>query len=125
MPYSTKKPSAGKSGKYGPLWSKLTRVMLAPAMRSITGKEVASKHKKGGGHMRSRGKTFGNEEFIRAWTRPLRAVGRAPKSAKSVKKVARSRARVRRRRSHHRGGFIRDGSVQHFPSLGAEEDVGF
>ena len=122
MPYSTKKPSAGKSGKYGPLWSKLTRVMIAPAMRSITAKE--GKRKKGGGRVHSRRKTFGNDEFIRTWTTPLRNIGRVPQQASDQK----ARASLRRRRSgrvrRHRGGFIRDGSVQHFPTgASAEEDL--
>ena len=97
MPQS-RKQIGGSTRDYQKLWSKLTRVMIAPAMHSISNESKPSTH--GGGHA---ARSFGNDAFVEAWTRPRNQVTAS--------------APQRQSRRHRKGGFIRDGSVQHFPAV--------
>lgn len=100
MPQS-RKQVGGSSRDYQKLWSKLTRVMIAPSMHSISNESRPPT--RGGGRT---ARSFGNDAFIKAWTMP-----------RNQTKVATSSPQ-RPSRRHRKGGFIRDGSVQHFPTAG-------
>lgn len=104
---ATASSSASPSG-YKRLWKSLSDHAIAPAVKSHLRKRASgSRHRVGGG--------FGNHEFVHDWMRPMSEI------VESRRQNGRKRLSARRRRmksasaKKRRGGFVRGGSVQHFP----------
>lgn len=133
---------SNSSCKYQQLWSKLTKYAIEPAMRTLTENTARPNEKKalrasgrrgarqrGGKQNRPsrRAKTFGNDEFLAAWTAPIVGGGGAAVRGAVRRQTRGKSTRGRKTRvkasSRQLGGFVRDGSVQHFPCTGGDDAV--
>lgn len=102
------------SKHYQQLWAGLTKHAVKPAIESHmqeSGSKVDSRRKQKGGRRLS---TRSNQDlFVSDWTQSIQSV--VQKNTRSVGQK-KQKKRISKKSAKKRGGFIRDGSVQYFPS---------
>jgi hypothetical protein len=108
------------SNNYKELWAGLTKHAVKPAIESHvhpSRDRNDSRRKQSGGRRLSTRSS--QHKFVSDWTQPIHSVVKTNTRSSAQKK---HKKRVYKRSAKKQGGFIRDGSVQHFYTSSACDD---